>query len=209
MNTPRSKPLVRFDKPRPGRAKVKIPPALDGVYRAGLHNPQFTHLIGSLITILPHIEESMIHVMALLLGESDAPARQVFRSLNSEDARIKIMRSLLEHARHNTQKGREFDEIIDLFVEIKQSRNRYAHGLWWTHDETGRAFLEEASPDHARTFLSRREIKIGEINAAIQRIDKFFSKWKAIRFPQYFDAEGNPRLPLPETPRKPRPLETK
>ena len=149
MNTPRSKPIIRWNTPR--KKTKRLPNSPDGRYFGGLHNDEIAKYVTYIITILPHIEEQIIEIMALLMGDASAPARQVFRSLNSEEARVKVMRALLETTRHNETKGREFDEVIDLFVEIKNKRNAYAHGLWWTH-EGGRVFLEEHSPDFTATF---------------------------------------------------------
>jgi hypothetical protein len=147
----------------------------------------------------------MINIMALLLGGRNAPARQVFRSLNSEDARVRVMRSLLEQASINKDKGKEFDEIIDIFVEIKKKRNAYAHGLWSTHD-SGRVFLQETSTDPINSFMSEREVKTGELNAALNRVRELFKKSMPILYPEYFGPDGKfrpsrqmpPPLPIVE-----------
>jgi hypothetical protein len=132
----------------------------------------------------------MIEVMAILMGDRSSPARQVFRSLNSEDARVKVMRSLLEQAPSNKNKGQEFDEIIDLFVEVKKKRNIYAHGLWATHLSSGRVFIQEASTDAVMTFLSRREVKIGELKASLSRMAELWAKTVVVIF-------ANKPQPLP------------
>jgi hypothetical protein len=195
MNPPRTKPIIRYSKRPPVKKKIQHGP--DGGYSSGIGNPRFAQIIGYIVSLLPHVEERMILIMAVLLGgdPQSSPAQQIFRSLNSEDARVKILTSLLEHCRHNDARGPEYDEIIALFVEIKKKRNAYAHGLWWTHD-SGRMFLEEASPDTFSSFLTRREVQIGELNAALKRISEFFDKSKRTAFPDIYDAEGKLK-PLP------------
>jgi hypothetical protein len=197
MNMPRTKPIVRYKRPRP-KKKQRTPQQLGGIYSGGINNDQFALAIGRILAQLPHIEEEMIRFMALLLGDETSPARQVFRALNSEDARVKVMRALLEQAQHNDGKGPEFDEVIDLFVEIKTRRNAYAHGLWWTHEETGRMFLAEASTNESVAYFVQREIKLGELNATINRMDELRAKLRPIIFPAAFAKDGSLR-PSPKT----------
>jgi hypothetical protein len=133
------------------------------------------------VTQLPQIEEKMIDVMAILMGGLDhAPARQVFRSLKSEQARILVLRSMLEEGPLNKEKGLEFDEVISLFDEVRDKRNAYVHGLWDTHTESRRAFLQEASTDKISAFLSEREVKDGEMKAALKRMDELYAKCVAL-----------------------------
>jgi hypothetical protein len=136
----------------------------------GLHNPEFAALVGQIITDLPHVEERMISFMALLLGDVSAPAQQVFRSLHSEDSRVKVMRVLLEKSKINQDKGQEFDDLLDLFVEVKKRRNALAHGLWSTHS-SGRVFLAEPTTDEFHSFITQREIKKTELTHTLNRID--------------------------------------
>jgi uncharacterized protein (UPF0335 family) len=200
MNMPRTRPLVRF-----GSATQKTPKRTrmpEGHYIGGLQNKELLVFVGRIITYLPQIEERMIEVMALLMGDKLAPARQVFRSLNSEDARVKVMRSMLEQSHINRDKGREFDEIIDLFAEVKKARNIYAHGLWRSHHPSQRAFIQEASADETATFLSEREVKASELRAVLKRMGELWNKTLAVTHPEVFGPNAK-RLASPETPPAP------
>lgn len=202
MNVPRSRPIVRWNNRPSQKKKARLPKSPDGRYHAGLFNQEIGAAVASIIAQLPHIEERMIQVMAILIGDNNAPAREIFRSLNSEDARVKVMRSLLHTAQRNMAKGPEFDELIDLFVEIKKKRNSYAHGQWWTH-QSGRVFLDEPSPDWTDTYLSRREIKAGELNAAIKRIGEFNGRALGVLQPSHYTPDGQPRRQHKEPPKPP------
>lgn len=200
MNTPRSKPIVRHT----GSIKLpkKPPKMLQGNYTGGLHNPDIASYVGSLITYLPHIEERMITIMSLLMG-GNAPARQVFRSLTSEEARIKVMRSLLERAPINQDKDKAFDEVIDLFVEVKNKRNAYAHGLWWTHDETKRTFIEEPTTSEGFGFFSRREVKLNELKATTKRMNDLIRKANSIIYPDVASMKATMEALLKTLPKQP------
>ena len=176
MNTPRSKPPKRFTNQRP--RKIGRTPEPDGEYKNGLFNDDYLNLVGKIITYLPNLEERMIEFMALLMGGDQAPARQVFRSLNSEDAKLKILTSLLEDSPLNKNKGAEYDEAISLFATVKKKRNAYAHGLWYTH-ESSRVWLAEASSDEL-FFFDKREVKIGELTATLQEMADLWHKLSAI-----------------------------
>ena len=120
----------------------------------------------------------MVEFMAILLGGRHTPARQVFRSLSSEDARIKILKSLLQDAPQNKDKGPEYDEIIALFATVKKRRNAYAHGLWYTH-ESNRVWLAEASPDEL-SFFEKREVKKKELETVIHQMNDLWDKLNKI-----------------------------
>jgi len=172
LNTPRSKPLVRHSKPK----KYKKPPprTLDGAYVGALRNDELLIWLGRIVTHLPHLEDLMASLMAVLMGDLRAPARQIFRSLVSDDLRVKVMRSFLEHAKINDERGSEFDLVLDEFVAVKKFRNSYVHGLWRTHTATNRAFLSEPSPDSAAQFMSEREVTAAEMRQDFERMARLF-----------------------------------
>jgi len=75
MNTPRTKPPVRYTTP----GKSKLP---SGVYSVGIQNQQFAALLGTFLSLWPQIEEMMVGLFAELLEmEDEASARLVFRSI--------------------------------------------------------------------------------------------------------------------------------
>jgi hypothetical protein len=118
----------------------------------------------------------MIEVLGLLLGDRKLPARQIFRSLRSEHARIEMLKALLEQAPINKNKGPEYDDVITRFASLNAARNNYVHGLWSVHEETGRVFLAEASPDETQIF-EKREVVTGELR---QKLREMGDLWKAI-----------------------------
>jgi hypothetical protein len=200
MNTPRIRPLIREHKPKV-KIGTKPPKRPDGSYAGGLHSEKHLLLVARIITYLPQLEERMIDIMSLLLGDRTAPGQQIFRSLVSEEARLKVMRSLLEHARLNRDKTQEFDDIIDLFSEVRTRRNAYAHGLWST-GEDNRAWIQEPSPDWLAEFLSEREVKISELEAVLKRMNELWKKCLAVTYPHAFGADKT-HSPSPGTPPPP------
>lgn len=144
MSTPRSKPIVRFPTPR----KRRLPQSEGfwGAYRAGITSPEFQSVLGDIVSRWVHLEELMIRFMALLLGNTERPpARQIFRSVANNRARIEIMRSLLEESPSNKDKGPEYDAIISEFEAIGKERNKYVHGLWWTDLTSGQVGRVDAA----------------------------------------------------------------
>jgi hypothetical protein len=76
------------------------------------------------------LEEKVIEIVrALLGGKPDLPARQIFRAVNGNAARIRVLKTLLEKAPINKEKTAIYDEIISEFGAINSIRNKFAHGL--------------------------------------------------------------------------------
>ena len=171
MNTPRSKPPVRF-----GQFTRKWNPTPDGHYRQGLYVESIVNGVGRIVTTFPILEQGMIAVLEDLLG-GNAPARQVFFSIVNQKTRIDVMRSLLEHSSINKDKSIWYDLVIDEFKAVSVMRNEYAHGLWWTLDKT-RAFI---SKDEATSVAMGqwREVTAQELEKAYDRMVKLNSElWK-------------------------------
>jgi hypothetical protein len=98
----------------------------------------------------------------LIAGHARVPARQIFRSVISEAARIKIMTALLEHSPENASKGQFYDNVISSFRTLNSKRNAMVHGLWWTRDD-GKVFIAKESLDEYATskgrLVSAREVR--------------------------------------------------
>lgn len=169
MNTPRSKLPTRF-----GRLPKQVGHTPDGRFESGLANDDFVLAIGRIVTFFPLLERSMSEVMSELIGGYDAPVRQIFYSITDQQARINVMRSLLEEAQVNQGRGATWDFIIDDFAAISESRSEYAHGIWWTH-ETGRIFLESPNPS-SRSPFSKREVNLNELNTVIDKMNDLASR---------------------------------
>lgn len=189
MNTPRTRAIMRQGMPlkRPRRTY----PGPDGKYRSGIHNTPIALEVMNVIAALPHIDETMIDLMALLMEADSLTARQVFYSLTSENVRAKVMLSLLQKASINAKKGQEYDDFIALFLEIVSFRNDYAHGLWWTH-ESGDVYWSLNSDDDF-VNLHRRKFGIEEAQRASALIETFYTKWKGIKYPRQYWPDGRPR----------------
>jgi hypothetical protein len=137
-------------------------------------SPEFQAILGQIVSRWAHLEEQMIMFMGTLLADEHvSPARQIFRSVNSTQARIAIMRSLLEESMHNRDKGVEFDEIIDEFESLTKERNNYVHGLWWTDDANGAvsradpAIIVETMP-----FLKAKPVSIKQAQHVLNRMNQ-------------------------------------
>jgi hypothetical protein len=68
----------------------------------------------------------MIDIIRVLLGgkpitlgtSEDTPARQIFRAINNNHTRIEVLKTLLQKARVNKDKGVVYDEIISGFKSL-------------------------------------------------------------------------------------------
>jgi hypothetical protein len=149
--------------------KLDLSNVPSGGYAGGIQEPAFAAKFGEMASLWPHIEDKMIDVLTELLGgDYELPARQIYRSIISPQARIKVLRSLLERTEMNQRKDKIYDEIISEFATLNNLRNTYLHGLWHTH-ESGRVFFIEASVDETSLF-ENREIHVEEIVSAIGKM---------------------------------------
>lgn len=167
----------------------------DGSYSGGLSNSDFANQLGVIASYWPHLEEQMIGILGQLLGDG-APARQVFRAIIAQNARIKVMKALLERTARNKTKGSEYDEIISEFASLNDLRNTYIHGLWHTH-ETGRVFFSESSIDDGHIF-AQRELLIEELQNATIRMGNLWVRVTKLLHPdiaQYYTEK--PLLEIP------------
>jgi hypothetical protein len=169
MNTPRTKPPKRFD-PRERLASTKRQ-RKRGTYSGGIGNHQAALLLGYITSTWVHVEESMLPVFQNLTAMKDRyQARIVFRTIVSQEARIKIMMSLLEKAPSNYKLPSWYDEAIAEFSSCNTIRNKYVHGLWNTHAD-GSLHLTETSHDII-LGADMRHVPITELEAFLDRIIK-------------------------------------
>src|ERR1700730_18687698 len=74
--------------------------ALEGHYKPGILNEGFAALFGRNISIWVHVEDLMIGVLQDLLGGGKrAPARQIFHSIVSNQARMNLLRTCLQRSK--------------------------------------------------------------------------------------------------------------
>ncbi len=156
----------RFSNIQPKPNPASMP---EGAYNGAITNVEIGATFGRMASLWPHIEDSMINVLTELLGGNAAlPSRQIFRSIVSAQARIKVMRSLLQRAELNDKKDAIYDEVINEFAALNDQRNKFLHGLWYTH-ESGKVYFVEESIDDLSVFHAR-EVTAQEIQALIDRM---------------------------------------
>jgi hypothetical protein len=98
----------------------------------------------------------------------------LFRAVNVNATRIKVLKALLHEAPINKDRTLEYDEIIDEFEAISKIRNSYVHGLWYTHD-SGTVYIAVASVDDF-SFFEKREIGVEEIKGNIERLAELWQR---------------------------------
>jgi hypothetical protein len=127
---------------------------------------------GLMLSVWPHVEEFMIHVFSDLTGiEDHDSARLIFRSIINQNARISIMKTMLEKSPLHADKPEYFDRLIEEFVALNKLRNGYAHGIWRTDDKTNRVYLETETEAYA-DVAKRREVTADELmSVAKQMVD--------------------------------------
>lgn len=181
MNTPRTK------KPKRAPEQIIVGPSdphPDGSYCNAITNPGFSQLLGEIASLWPHVEEVMIAVLGDLCGGIDRDAaRKMFRSIVNQKARIDMMKALLERARINRTKADDYDAVLDEFKALNDERNKYVHGFWLTHKESGRVFFSEITD--IDLVLPRREIKGPELQRIITRMENLIWKVYGLYSPGY------------------------
>jgi hypothetical protein len=160
----------------------------NGGYEESITDPVVGALFGRMAGLWPHIEEQMISILTELLGgDADLPSRQIFRSIVAAQARIKIMRSLLQRTEINEGKAGDYDDILDDFTRLNDLRNSFLHGLWYTH-ESGRVFFVENSIDDVSLFHAR-EVFADELRDAISRMTELDDRIRSLVQDSYNEQE--------------------
>jgi hypothetical protein len=128
-----------------------------------------------------HAEEELIELLYVLIGSHDrGVARQIFRAVAGDKARLDIIRSLLEKTRRNAQRTREFDDALKAFEVIKQKRNHWIHGLWYTHDDSCTTYLSD-DMTHELPFSRSKPVKLAELESCIREIFAVMASLREIR----------------------------
>lgn len=147
MNTPKQfKNVKRWKTPN-----LKGPPLNGTLF--GIMNDQIAAAYGQVVSYWWHVEDAMIWMLADLLSGNDTTALtpdategQVLRSIVSNDARIKLMRSLLQTTPQNMHRSPEFDAIIDEFERLSRRRNSLVHGIWRTDPVSQEVTVAKSTP---------------------------------------------------------------
>lgn len=121
-----TKPIRRY-----GPTQWKGLPSPGGKYRWDLGDENIAMALGVLVVRFSHAEEHLIDILRILIGSEDSGvARQIFRSVAGDKARLEIIRGLLERTIRNAKRTRDFDDALKAFEVVKNKRNRFVHGLW-------------------------------------------------------------------------------
>lgn len=192
MNTPKTRTLKRLHDPHKLPVGTRHPGA--GTYHSGLTNPRMSAFLGELTTLWPHVEEAMIVLMQILIGDvSGSSSRKIFRSIVAQKTRIDVLKALLEETARNKTRDSRYDDAIEEFASLNGLRNKYLHGLWWTKQENGKAYFAEASTEDF-SFASSRIIQDGELNNVIKRMGKLLRQIYDLR---HEETSSQSELPQP------------
>ncbi|TAJ84546.1 hypothetical protein [Reyranella sp.] len=190
MNTPKSRKPRRYIAPG-----LNADPAdEEGNYEPSILQPFLAEVMGNILTLWPHIEGHMIIIFSELIGAEDVGnARLMFRSIINQKARISVMKAMLEKSPDHIETSDWYDRIIDEFAALNRIRNIYAHGLWYTHKQTQRLYLDEET-DNYESRGPRREVKVAELQALAERMSAFVDALEA-----HFTEKGYPSVSEPSS----------
>jgi hypothetical protein len=162
--------------------RTRRPPIpTDGAYETGVTSAPMAELLGQLATYWPQVEDAMVDYFHDLVGGHDIlTSRLIFKSLINPQARIKVLKRLLERSPMNKEKGDTYDGIIKEFSDLNDARNTYLHGLWETYED-GRSFLAELSLDEDY-FRNQREVKPDEVRDVLRRMQSLRATIKMKQF---------------------------
>ncbi|HWQ94617.1 MAG TPA: hypothetical protein VN418_03840 [Gammaproteobacteria bacterium] len=153
------------------------PKAITGERRGRLEDADLAMLLGQVLVAWAHFEDQMISFFEKLLGVQHGnldTARLIFYALVAQKIRIEVMRKLLQKARHNKSKGKRYDEILDEFEKLNTMRNKYVHGLWWTH-ENGDTHLQLDNSAFF-THVEYRKVTKKELEGFLSRLNTLWAK---------------------------------
>jgi hypothetical protein len=158
---------------------------------------------GFLVSYWWHVEETMTHVLEDLLEgkrndtySTNSPARRIFRSIVSEDARIKLMWALLEGSPHNAEMPPIYDEILHEFKALNRIRNDLVHGYWFTDAATG-AVRHRSSTNDPIDAIQPKEITETYLHSIISRMSALHRK-ASLRGGESISFRGTPLPPRDE-----------
>jgi hypothetical protein len=169
-----------------------------GRWASGITNPEMQALFGSIIGDWVHVEEAVIDLLDLLIfpdadiqlatmkrARGFLPGQQIFRAINSNNTRAKVMLALLNHYPSNDKKkldGR-YEAVISEFQSLSNARNDYLHGLWWTKSD-GNVYLQTENVELS-IFNKKRRIPQKDFDRFIERCNALERAIEALRLKEY------------------------
>jgi hypothetical protein len=176
MNTPRTRKPRRWTGERPKRTN----PENGGTW--GITNPEVGAAFAYLVSYWWYVEDKMVLLLdELITGVHrtswgvDLSARQIFRSIVSQEARITLLRNLLETNPLNKEKPASYDELIDEFDSLNKLRNLYVHGIWFTDAKTRCVTLTRSTAQH-EVYTRSQEVTAKELNEVVARMQALHTK---------------------------------
>lgn len=169
MNTPKTP--KRFDIEKWKKAYSDNIGKGSGDFTAGIEGAQAAGEFALLVSEFTHLEYRMEMILARLIDTTQWTASLILRSILSAQARINLMKGLLERGRQNTEKSLAFDEIIAEFSEINKTRNIYVHARWLTDIKTGQLYIVRPTADPLVVDMAAMEaFEIDEFQQIRRRI---------------------------------------
>jgi hypothetical protein len=146
MNTPKTRKPTRWTDSQKPLSRS------DKGYFFGIRSEPIAELYGLVISYWWYVEDAMIRVFEDLLDgkrndtySHNSTARKMFRTIVSQDARIKLMRGLLEGMPHNEKMSALYDDLLDRFQALNRTRNQLVHGAWTTDGDAEIVSLRRSS----------------------------------------------------------------
>lgn len=168
--------LKRYEKPTP-KPKEAFEKKADGASYHGICDPEVGAALALLITYWVTLEEHILGFQTILLGGKEGlgnfqlamASRIIFKATISQQARIKLMRSLLQTLELHANRGAEYDAIIAEYDALNTLRNKYAHGLWNTLADGGEVVLRTSQSDLTKAG-EPQQITAADLNSVIERM---------------------------------------
>lgn len=130
--------------------------------------------LGNFVVAFAHLEQAMADFFACLINDPAGEiAGPVWASQNSNRARHRLMKTVLEEHRLAKDIDSEADHLLSQFSRLIDRRNEYIHGLWQTEIDKDQIYLTpriRANGDHW-DFQPVREVAHAEIAKAVGEID--------------------------------------
>ncbi|MGE0628147.1 MAG: hypothetical protein AB7O43_10015 [Hyphomicrobiaceae bacterium] len=144
-----------------------------GQWSYGLFNQKHATRYAQFLSQFEVIESSMPFRLAQLMGLNDdkqiQAAGYVYRTLRNPSIRLEVMRTLLHKAPHNKNKPDSWDYMLSEYSVVRNTRNDYAHGLWFTNDIDSTVLLAKSDP-HGFAFMEAEPISTDVMDEALQRL---------------------------------------
>ena len=158
--------------------------------------PRAAALVGVAVACWAQAEESLTHLLALLLGVDIDTAQVVFYASNSEKFRTTLIRELAAARVTEDAARKALLDAVRGFENLIPERNLLIHGLW-KNDRGGRLSIIATRKGPIRWFAAASRVPA-------RRLEKFI---ESVEFSEMglMSAHNAVRLSLPQTPPPPAP----